>query len=121
MESSVKTNRMAVVSMISGLVIPLSLGLYWALFRIAYQTLPGFASGIDNPIIRTIMDLSVSLRQICAPVALVSGFLALRQIRKLGGIEKGKVPAWIGIILGSGWILFGLLIGLIFLIGEIPL
>ena len=116
MQSTVKTNRLAVVSMISGLVIPLSLGLYWVLFRLAYQTSPGYSPGADNPI----MDLSVSLRQICAPVALLTGFLALRQIKKNAEIEKGKIPAWIGIILGAGWLLFGLLVGMVFLVGNIP-
>ena len=116
MEDSVETNRLSIVSLITGLVIPLSLGLYWVLFPVAFPS----STGSANPFILTIMDFSVSVRHFCAPVALFSGFLALRQIKKNAGIEKGRISAWLGIILGAGWIIFGMLVGMIFMLGEIP-
>jgi len=65
------------------------------------------------------MDLSVSLRNFCALTALVTGILGLREIKQKEVTEKGKTLAWVGIVLGAGWILFGLLIGIIFLLAEI--
>jgi hypothetical protein len=35
-------------------------------------------------------------------LSLLIGILALRDIRKKGGTEKGKTLAWAGIILGAG-------------------
>jgi hypothetical protein len=52
-------------------------------------------------------------------VALVTGILALTQIKKKGGTEKGKILAWTGIVLSTGWILFGWIVGIIFLLAEI--
>jgi hypothetical protein len=60
------------------------------------------------------LDLSASVQFLCAPVAVVTGILALREIKKKGGTEKGKILAWIGILLGAGYLLFGLLIFIIF-------
>lgn len=119
MESSVKNNRLAIVSFVSGLITVLSLGLYWALFAIAYPSSGVSASGLADNVIRTILDLSVSVRNLCAPVALITGILALREIKKKVGTEKGKILAWVGIALGTGWMIFGLLVGITFLLAEI--
>ena len=119
MECSGKTNRLAIVSFVSGLIALLSLGFYWALFSIAFPSSPGYSPEPTNSAIITSMDLSVSLRNLCALIALVTGILGLREIKKQAGTEKGKTLAWVGIVLGAGWILFGLLIGITFLLAEI--
>ena len=110
MESSIKTNRLAMVSFASGLIALLSIGLIFVLYS-SPETAGGLISIADG-IIMPVRNLSV-------PVALLTGILALREIKKKGGIEKGKVLAWVGIVLGAGWILFGLLVGITFLLAEI--
>jgi len=120
MENSVKTNRLAIVSFVSGLIALLSLGLYWALFLIAFSSSPGYAPESANRAILTVMDLSVSVRNLCALVALVMGILALRDIKKKDETEKGKILSWFGIVLGAGEILFRLLVGIIFILAKIP-
>lgn len=112
MESSVKINRLAMVSFISGIIVItlLGFGMYWQLLPAS----PEYANSI-----RTILDLSVSVQYLCAPVALVTGILALREIKKKVGTEKGKILAWIGIVLGTGYILFGLVVFAIFSLAEI--
>jgi hypothetical protein len=64
------------------------------------------------------MDMSVPVRNICAPGALITGVLALLEIKRLGGIEKSKMLAWAGVVLGAGWVIFGLLVGITFLLAE---
>lgn len=72
-----------------------------------------------NRLILTIMDASVTLRNLCALIALVTGILALREKKNNDGNKKDKIFAWIGIALGAGWILFGMLVGIIFLLAKI--
>lgn len=112
MQNSVKINRLAMISFVSGLVVIalLSFGLYWSLFP---------ASPVYANTIRIILDISVSVQYLCAPVALLTGILALRDIKKKGGTEKGRLLAWIGIILGAGYTLFGLLVFIIFSAGVL--
>ena len=98
MEISVKTNRLAVVSFVSGLISFLSLGV---LLPVLFPPYPGYLPEPLSPI-NTIMDLSRPVRDICTILALFAGILALREIRKKGGMEKGKALAWAGIILGGG-------------------
>jgi hypothetical protein len=107
MDRSVKINRLAMVSFISGIIVIaiLGFGMVWQLFPAS----PTYANTI-----RTFLDLSVSVQFLFAPVALVTGILALREIKKKSETEKGKILAWIGILLGAGYILFGLLIFIIF-------
>lgn len=69
--------------------------------------------------INAVMELTVPLRKLCALIALVTGILGLTEIKKKDGIEKGKTLAWVGIVLGVGWILFGLLVGITFFLAEI--
>ena len=115
MENSVKTNRLAIVSFVSGLIALFSLGLYWVLFTIAFPSSP---EPMNRAII-TIMDLSVSVRNLCAPAAIITGILGLREIKKKDGAEKGKILSWVGIVLGVGWVIFGFLVGITFLLAEI--
>ena len=118
-DSGKKTNRLAIVSVISGLTALLSLGFYWALFLIAFPTSPGASPGIANQTLITIMDLTVPVRNLCAPAAFLTGILALRDIKKKEGLEKGKFLAWTGMVLGVAWILVGVLVGITFFLAEI--
>ena len=99
MEISVKTNRLAIVSFVSGLISFLSLGV---LLPVLLPPYPGYLPEPASPI-NTVMDLSRPVRDFCTILALFTGILALREIRKKGGMEKGKALAWAGIILGAGW------------------
>jgi hypothetical protein len=47
------------------------------------------------------------------------GILALLEIKKKGGMEKGKLFAWVGIILGAAWILFRVGIALFFILALV--
>ena len=109
-----KTNRLAIISFVSGLIGFLSLGLYWLL----YSMVTSSSEGLVNRVLIPIMDGTVSVRNVCAPGALITGIIALIEIKKKSGTEKGKLLAWAGIALGAGWIIFGLLVGLTFLLAE---
>ena len=110
MESSIKTNRLAIVSFVCGLIAILSIGLIFVIYNSQEPT-----GGIINITDGIIMPV----RNLCVVVALVTGILALRQIKKKGGTGKGKILAWVGIVIGAGWIIFGLVVGLTFLLAEI--
>lgn len=107
MQSSVKLNSLATVSLVSGLTVLalLSIGLYWLLF----PSSPGYSDTI-----RTLLDLSVTVQYICASLALLTGVLALWAIKKKAGTEKGKILAWVGILIGAGYVSYGLLVFIIF-------
>lgn len=111
MNNSVKTNRLAIISFASGLIAILSIGLIFALYNLQEST--------DGIIISITDGVIMPLRNLCVIVALVTGILALRQLKKKGGTEKGKILAWIGVVLSAGWIIFGLLVGVTFLLAEI--
>ena len=115
MEITLKTNRLAIVSFVSGLIALLSLG---ALFPVLF---PAFSGNLPEPTspINTIMDLSRSVRDPCTIVSLITGILALREIKRNAGTEKGKILAWIGIIFGGGWILFRVLVAIFFILALI--
>jgi len=109
MESVIKTNRLAIVSFANGLIAVLSIGLIFIFYTL--QETSGSLISITDGII-------MPLRNLCVAVALVTGIFALRQIKKHNGAEKGKIFAWIGIVIAAGWIIFGLLVGVTFLLGE---
>ena len=115
MENSLKTNRLALISFISGLIALLSLGLYYALFAINNIT----PTGPFGPTLVSIMDLTVPVRNLLSTVAMVTGILAIIEIKKKEGTEKGKSLAWGGILLGAAWFLFRLVVGLFFLLSEL--
>ncbi len=102
-----KVNRMAIISFVSGLIVIalLGFGMYWQSFPAS----PTYANTI-----RVILDLSVSVQYLCAPVALLTGILALRQIQRKNWAEKGKIFAWVGIVSGADYTFFGLLVFIIF-------
>ena len=98
MEMTVKTNRWAIVSFVSGLIAFLILG---ALLLAGVTASPGDLPEPTSPI-NTILDVSRSALDLCTILSLLTGILALREIRKKGGMEKGKKLAWVGITLGAG-------------------
>ena len=116
MEISVKTNRLAIVSFVSGLIGLFSLGL--TLFPVLFPPSPENLPEPTSPI-NIFMDLSRSVRDLGALVALLTGILALREIKRNAGTEKGKILAWVGIILGGGWILFRVLVAIFFILALI--
>jgi hypothetical protein len=115
MEKTLKTNRLALISFVCGLIALLSLAFYYALFAINNIT----PTGPFGPTLVTIMDLTVPLRNILSTVALVTGILAVLEIRRKAGTEKGRWLAWAGILLGAAWFLTRLVVGLVFLLSEI--
>ncbi len=119
MEPATRTNRLSIISFVSGLIVLISLGLYQIFSLLAYPTSEGNSVEPINRIFLTLMDLTVPVRNLSAVAALLLGFLALREIKKKNGIEKGKLLAGLGILCGAGWILIGLLVGTLFLLGEI--
>ena len=98
MEICIKTNRWAVVSFVSGLLSFLSIVIPFVLISAFSGNFPEPGSPINS-----FLDVSRSVRNPATIVSLLTGFLALREIRKKGGMEKGKTLAWAGIALGAGW------------------
>ena len=113
-----KTNRLAIISFGLGIIVLLSLFLYWVLFKTAYPSNLDQTLVSENRALLAIMDLSVALRNFCAPAALILGILALRENKKNAGSKKDRIFAWIGIALGAGWLIVGLLVGLTFLLAA---
>ena len=105
-----KTNRLAIVSFVSAVI-----ALPSVVITILVLLNPGNLPEPESPI-NTVMDWSRSVRDLFTIVALVTGILALREIKKKGGLEKGKTLAWIGIIIGAGWTLFRVVVALIFIL-----
>ena len=105
-----KTNKMAVISFACGLIALISMSMIFAAYNLLEQTesLLFITDGILMPV-----------RNISVVVALVTGILAHLEIRKKGHTEKGKWLAWGGIILGAAWLLFGLCVGLVFLVSTL--
>ena len=110
MDHPVKTNRFALISFICGLVALLSIGLIFLLYR--QVELAGTLLTLTDGVLIPLRNLSVI-------VALIMGIVALMDIKKKAGTEKGKILAWAGIVLGAGWILFGILVGMVFLVSAI--
>ena len=110
MGSSIKTNRLAIISFVSGLIGLIIIVIVFILY--SSQETAGSLISITDGVI-------MPLRNLFVVVSLLTGILALREIKKKDGAEKGKIIAWVGIVLGAGWILFGLLVGLTFLLSEI--
>ena len=112
MKITVKTNRLAIASFVSGLIAFIILG---ALLLAGVTASPGNFPEPGSPI-NSIMDVTRSVGNLATIVSLVTGLLALRAIRKNGGMEKGKTLAWVGIALGAGW---RVLIAIYFILGML--
>jgi len=110
LDGSNKTNPLAIVSFVSGLIALTSIVLTFVLYNSVETT--GDIISITDGII-------IPVRNICVAVTLFTGILALKEIKKTVGTEKGKILSWIGIVLGAGWILFGMFVGITFLLAEI--
>ena len=116
MQSPNRINHMAIISFIFGLIALLSLVFYWVLQIMIF---PNQTVEFANRVVLPIMDGSTMVRNFCALTALVTGVIALNQIKKARQIEKGKLLAWMGIGLGASWILFGLAVGVIFSLAKV--
>ena len=110
MEPPGKTNTIAMISFTCGLIALLSMGLLFAAYNFLELTqgLLFITDGILTPV-----------RNISMVAAIITGILAHVQIKKSGHTEKGKWLAWAGIVLGAGWLLFGICTGLVFLISAL--
>jgi len=106
-----KTNRLAIVSFVSGLIALPAVVTFVVLLYGGTIPEPGSLSDI-------FMNLSRSIRDLATILALVTGIFALREIKKKGGMEKGKTLAWVGIIIGGAWLLFRVLIALFFIVAS---
>jgi hypothetical protein len=110
MKDPVRTNRLAIISFASGLIALITISLVFTVYN---------SQEVTGITIRIIDGIIIPGRNLSVAVALITGILALRELKKKDGAEKGKIFAWVGLILGAGWMLFGLLVGLMFLLGEI--
>ena len=109
MESSNKTNRLAFVCFVSGIIALICIVLTFVLYNSA-ESAGGIISITDGIII--------PVRNLCVAVTLLTGFLALKDIKKTGGTMKDKILSWFGIVVSTGWILLGLFVGITFLLAE---
>jgi hypothetical protein len=116
MENPVRTNRLAIVSFLSGLLSLFALSPI--LFLLLFPPSPGNLPEPSSPI-NTLLTFSRSIGNLSTLVSLVTGILALREIKKKGGTEKGGRFAWVGILIGGGWILFRLLVAIYFILGML--
>ena len=110
MNNPKKTNRLSIVSFISGLIALLSIGGIFALYNFMNPA---------GSILFVTDGLLMPLRNISVVVALAAGILALRDLHKKGYTEKGKMLAWAGIIMGAAWIIIRVLVGLVFVLSRI--
>lgn len=110
MEHSNKTNRLAIACFVSGVIALLCIVLIFVLYN-SVET--------SNSIIRITDGIIMPIRNLSVAVTLLTGILALHDIKKKGGTKKDKILTWSGIVIGAGWILFGSLVGLAFLLAKI--
>ena len=110
MDNTKKTNLLSIISFISGLIALLSIGGIFALYNFIEPA---------GSILFVTDGILIPLRNISVVVALVSGILALRDLRKKGHGEKGKWFAWVGILMGAAWLLFGMFVGMAFILSMI--
>ena len=110
MESSNKTNHLAIISFVSGIIALICIVFIFVFYNSA-ETTGSFSNFTDGIII--------PVRNLCVIVTLLTGILAVKDIKKRGGTKKGKIYSWFGIVVGASWILFGLIVGLTFLLSEI--
>jgi hypothetical protein len=109
MEPSKKTNLLSILSFACGLIALISVGIIFGVYNVTEptQAILFITDGILMPI-----------RNISVVGATVTGILALRDLKKKDPSEKGKWLAWAGIIMGGAWIIFGVFVGLIFLVSS---
>ena len=110
MDQPKRTNFLAAISFASGLIVLISTVLVFAFYNFMQPT---------DGIIFITDGILIPVRNISGVVAIITGILAHLEIRKKGHTEKGKWLAWGGIILGAAWLLFGLCVGLVFLVSTL--
>lgn len=104
---SPRTNQLAIVSIVSGLVAMSGTGML--------LLLTGVGSWSTTPLGVTIVQLTVGVAPACALLACISGMIALGRI-KSGTGEKGKDRARAGIMPGAGWFFLMALIAAAFIL-----
>lgn len=119
MENKPKVNSLAIISFVSGVTVLVSLVLYYALSQTFFRTADIFPFELQNRFLLVVMELSVPVRNLFAPLAVLTGFFGLRQIKKNEVNQKGRPLAWIGLLLGGGWILMGILVSIVFLLAKL--
>lgn len=103
---AVRTNRLAIISFASGLL---------ALLCIAGMLIAMSLAPTDYDLVGTLTSgILLPLRDLSVLVALVTGILALREIKQKKGAERGKTLAWLGIAIGIGWIALFILAAVLF-------
>jgi hypothetical protein len=109
MENNTRTNKLAIISFICGLIALISIGIIFGAYNLTEptQAILFITDGILMPI-----------RNISVVAALITGIFALRDLKKKDHSEKGKWLAWAGIIMGGAWIIFGVFVGLLFSVSS---
>ena len=94
MESSIKTNRLALISFASGLIALLIIAFIFIVYN--------FRRALSRHNQHNRWGL-MPVRNLCVAAALLTGILGLREIKKNDGTEKGKIFAWAG-LRNRGWL-----------------
>jgi hypothetical protein len=110
MVPSKKTNLLSILSFACGLTALISIGIIFGAYNWMEPT---------QAILFITDGILIPIRNISVLVALVTGILSLRDLKKKGPSEKGKWLAWAGIILAGAWLIFGASVGLLFLLSRI--
>ncbi len=118
MKQTVKTNTFALISFCCGLLVLVSLVLYWFLYLVPVRLPPRIPMVVIDRLHQEIMDFSVTIRNYSALVAVITAILAFGEIKKKDGAEKGRFFAWIGLILGIVWIIIGVFISGVFMLAR---
>ena len=96
MEPATRTNRLAIISFVSGLILLISLGLYRIFFLLAYPTSAGNSAEPINRFFLTLMDLTVPVRNLSAAAAILLGIVALREIKKKARYAERETIGLVG-------------------------
>lgn len=110
MERSNETNWLAIACFVSGVIALLCIVLIFVLYNSAETS---------NSIRRITDGIIMPIRNLSVVVTLLTGILALNNIKKKGGTKKDRILAWTGIAVAAGWILFGSLVGITFLLAKV--
>lgn len=114
----VRNNRWAIVSVALAIIGVVSLGA-GMLLLMAYPPSEGHASPFFSAAAGPILLVSIVVL-FTGPASLFSGIVALRQIKRRKGEEKGNVLAWIGVVFGGMYMAIWVLaiISMIFFSGQ---
>jgi hypothetical protein len=107
---SLLKNLISIISFACGLIALVSIGIIIAAYNLTEST-EGFLFITDG--------IMMPIRNISVVVALITVFLALREIKKKGHTKKGKWLAWMGILISAGILLSGVFVSFTFLISRI--